>query len=167
MQQTRHVPSDLRDLRESCLASGLEPSLEQLLAILRIMFRLDENETFLVLDGLEAINTNMLKMIVQIIVDAVVQGSRVRLLATSRINSSVEHAIKFGPQDYHVNGFNWHNDPRGRNWHNRCKLYIIPRNRTDEDILLFLPSDFSTMFKIDEADEIDEIDVSRLEPKGM
>ncbi|KAL9588231.1 MAG: hypothetical protein Q9203_002946 [Teloschistes exilis] len=50
VQQTRHVPSDLRDLRESCLASGLEPSLDQLLEILRIMFRLDENETFLVLD---------------------------------------------------------------------------------------------------------------------
>ncbi|KAL8640828.1 MAG: hypothetical protein Q9228_002287 [Teloschistes exilis] len=105
LQQTRHVPSDLRDLRESYLASGLEPSLDQLLEILRIMFRLDENETFLVLDGLEAINTNMLKMLVRIIFDAMVQGSRVRLLATSRINSSFETAIKFGPQDYHVNGF--------------------------------------------------------------
>ncbi|KAI4253147.1 MAG: hypothetical protein LQ352_003857 [Teloschistes flavicans] len=135
VRRNGQVPSELQYLYESCIRGIPSPSLDQLLGILQIMFRQGEGETFLVLDGLEVVNSQMLKMIVWVIVDAMIQGDKVRLFATSRISPIVEKAISFGTQDYHEKGFNWLYDSRGRDWHNRCSFNFLNSSHTDEGIL--------------------------------
>ena len=118
------MPEDARDVLVNCRNHGTELSLDQHLDLVQ-KFLSESEETIIVLDGLDLVDEHVIKALAQIVESAIVHGSKVQILATSRISSVVEGAIQFAPQNLHRKGLEWQNQLRSA---------IIPRRVVNKDI---------------------------------
>lgn len=124
VRQAQQVPAALLELYGSHRKVGTSPSSNELFEILQTLFSPSE-ETIIVVDGFDKAAIDMLKNFARIIETAITRAYKVQLLATSRISSVVEDAIRFGPQDYRQ---------KGLEWHRRFRFTVIPRTVIYNDI---------------------------------
>ncbi|KAL8866049.1 MAG: hypothetical protein Q9174_006528, partial [Haloplaca sp. 1 TL-2023] len=126
------MPVNVSSLLADWQDKGTQPSLDQLLSLI-LMYLSKSEETVIVLDALDLVDEHIIKTLARIVESAMVHGSKLQILATSRISSVVEDAILFAPQDLHR---------KGLEWQNQFLSMIIPRQAVNTDIDITFESNF-------------------------
>ena len=124
------MPATVQALFANHKESLAEPDIDQILDSLQSMLHMFK-ETYILLDGLDLVSSEISKTFARIIETSLGQGRNVRLLAMSRVNAVVEDAIRFAPVDRHK---------KGLEWHRRFGIAFVPRRAIDEDLTTLIRS---------------------------